>query len=98
MSLRELKISVVGAIADAGSLALAIVKYAADHQGEISADLERLAPYLRKNHLTLTGTNEFEIVHTGTFDRVTNFPSQAVAILRERQPWLAPSGRWARAY
>ena len=83
---------------DAMSLAMAIVRYADDHRGEISSDVERLAPYLRKYDRTLTGTNEFEIIHTGTLNRVTNYPSHAVAILRERQPWLAPSGRWARYY
>lgn len=83
---------------DAMSLAMAIVRYAVDHQGEVSSDMERLAPYLRKYDRTLTGTNEFEIIHTGTLNRVTNYPSVAVAILRERQPWLAPSGRWARYY
>jgi hypothetical protein len=83
---------------DAMSLAMAVVRYAKDHQGEISSDLERLAPYLRKYDRKLTGTNEFEIIHTGTLDRVTNYPSHSVAIFRERQPWLAPSGRWARYY
>ena len=87
-----------GKIKDASSLYKAIEHYLANHQDQFPSSLDQLAPYLQKEHLPLTGTNEFEIVYTGSYDRFTNIPVQGVAVFRERQPWLAPSGKWARLY
>ena len=87
-----------GKIKDASTLYKAIEHYLANHQGQFPSSLDQLAPYLQKEHLPLTGTNEFEIVYTGSYDRFTNIPVQGVAVFRERQPWLAPSGKWARLY
>src|SRR6185369_13258729 len=89
---------VAGKIKDASSLSEAIEHYLGDHQDQFPSNLDQLAPYLQKEHLSLTGTNEFEIVYTGTSDRFTNIPVQGVAVFRERQAWLAPSGKWARLY
>jgi len=88
---------VAGKIKDASSLSEAIEHYLGDHQDQFPLNLDQLAPY-QKEHLSLTGTNEFEIVYTGTSDRFTNIPVQGVAVFRERQAWLAPSGKWARLY
>jgi len=90
--------SVAGKIKDASSLSQAIEHYLANHQDQFPSSLDHLAPYLQKEHLSLTGTNEFEIVYTGTYDRFTNIPIQGVAVFRERQAWLAPSGKRARLY
>ena len=87
-----------GKIKDASSLYAAIEHYLANHQDQFPSNLNQLAPHLQKEHLPLTGTNEFEIVYTGTSDRFTNIPIQGVAVFRERQAWLAPSGKWARLY
>ena len=87
-----------GKIKDASTLYKAIEHYLANHQGQFPSSLDQLAPYLQKEHLPLTGTNEFEILYTGTSDRFTNIPVQGVAVFRERQAWLAPSGKWARLY
>ena len=89
---------VAGKIKDASSLSEAIEHYLANHQDQFPSSLDQLAPYLQKEHLSLTGTNEFEIVYTGTCARFTNIPIQGVAVFRERQAWLAPSGKWARLY
>lgn len=43
-------------------------------------------------------TSEFEIVFRGTLDDLTNVPEQAVVLIRERQPWPTPGGKWARLY
>ena len=87
-----------GKIKDASSLSEAVEQFLANHQDQFPSSLDQLAPYLQKEHLSLTGTNEFEIVYTGTSDRFTNIPVQSVAVFRERQAWLAPSGKWARLY
>ena len=89
---------VAGKIKDASSLSEAIEHYLANHQDQFPSSLDQLAPYLQKEHLSLTGTNEFEIVYAGTYARFTNIPVQGVAVFRERQAWLAPSGKWARLY
>src|SRR6266536_3349652 len=65
---------VAGKIKDASSLSQAIEHYLANHQDQFPSSLDHLAPYLQKEHLSLTGTNEFEIVYTGTYDRFTNIP------------------------
>src|SRR6266516_405734 len=89
---------VAGKIKDASSLSEAIEHYLANHQDQFPSSLDQLAPYLQKVHLSLTGMNEFEIVYTVTCARFTNIPIQGVAVFRERQAWLAPSGKWARLY
>jgi uncharacterized protein YdcH (DUF465 family) len=89
---------VAGKIKDASSLSAATEHYLAIHQEQFPSSLDQLAPYLQEKHLSLTGTNEFEIVYTGTYARFTNIPVQGVAVFRERQAWLAPSGKWARLY
>lgn len=41
---------------------------------------------------------EFEIVYQGSYNELTNVPWQAVALIRERQAWPTPGGKWARVY
>ncbi|HEY3861313.1 MAG TPA: hypothetical protein VGO59_05440 [Verrucomicrobiae bacterium] len=57
-----------------------------------------LDSYLAEKNPSLAGTNQFEIVYTGTSDELTNFPLRSVAMIRERQPWLSPDGRSTRVY
>ncbi len=42
--------------------------------------------------------SQFEIVYQGSYNELTNVPLQAVALIRERQPWPTPGGKWARIY
>jgi hypothetical protein len=83
---------------DATSLIWCLGEYARDHQGQLPSSLEQIASYLSKAPFPLTGTNEFEIVCQGSFYDLTNTPQGAVALIRERQAWLAPNGKWARVY
>ena len=96
--LKQREVMAAGKMKDASSLSQAIGHYLANHQDQFPSSLDQLAPYLQKEQLSLTGTNEFEIVYTGTSDRFTNIPVQGVAVFRERQAWLAPSGKCARLY
>jgi len=54
--------------------------------------------YLRKQQWSLSGTNEFDIVYQGSLDELKDIPRGAVAIIRDRQSWTAPSGKQARLY
>lgn len=83
---------------DAASLIWGLSEYARDHQGQFPSSLDEIASYLSKAPFSLTGTNEFEIVYQGSFYDLTNTPPGAVAVIRERQAWLAPNGKWARVY
>jgi hypothetical protein len=83
---------------DAELLSRAFWTYYRDHQYQFPSNLDQLAAYLLEKQQFLTGTNEFEMIYVGTPAGLTNFPTQIVAVIRERQAWLAPSGRWARVY
>jgi hypothetical protein len=83
---------------DIQTLSQALNRYAADHQGQFPSSIDQIDAYLRQDNLSLTGTNQFDIVYNGTVDGLTNFPLRSVAMIRERQPWLAPDGRWTRVY
>ncbi len=83
---------------DAENLHWAFWGYYSKHHEQFPSSLDDLRPYLEQNHATLTGTNDFELIYPGPQDGLTNFPTQMLAVIRERQPWRAPSGRWARVY
>ena len=42
--------------------------------------------------------SEFEMVYQGSYNELTNVPWEEVALIRERQAWPTPSGKWARIY
>jgi hypothetical protein len=85
---------VAGKEKDASALSDAFYRYYTSHEDRFPSGLNELDP----DHLSLTGTNEFELLYPATPAALTNFPTQMVAVFRERQPWLAPSGKWARVY
>jgi hypothetical protein len=96
-----------GKLNDARALAAALRQYATEHHGEIPQNLDQVAAYLPKPSASdsqpwmntpLSGTNDFEIVYQGSQNDLTNIPPRRVALLRERQPWLTPEGKWARVY
>jgi hypothetical protein len=87
-----------GAEKDARKLVRAFLTYASDNQDRFPSSLDELAPVMRKEHLSLTGTNELEIVYRGSLGELKNVPLGAVAVVRVRQTWLAPSGKMARVY
>jgi len=84
---------------DAMILAFALMEYASDHAGRIPSSFDQIESYLRKKKdAVLTGTNEFDIVYQGSLDQIKNIPMQEVALVRDRQSWLAPSGKMAKVY
>jgi hypothetical protein len=83
---------------EAMELARAMTDYAMDHQKQFPSSLDQLAPYLAKNHATLSGTNHFEIVYQGSLDELDGIPENSIAGLRETQTWLSPDGKPTRVY
>jgi len=82
---------------DARNLATVFIIYASEHQNQVPTNLDQVATYLR-NGMSLTGTNEFDIVYQGSRDELKNIPSSSVALIRDRQTWLGPSGKMTRVY
>ncbi|HEU0011823.1 MAG TPA: hypothetical protein VFT34_18560 [Verrucomicrobiae bacterium] len=96
-----------GKLNDARALTAALRKYSDERAGEFPVNLDQVALYLPKTlepdsspwaNAPLTGTNDFEIVYQGSQNDLSNIPPRRVALLRERQPWLTPQGKWARVY
>lgn len=83
---------------DARNLTTVFTMYASDHQGQFPSSFEQVASYLRKEKMPLSGTNQFDIVYRGSLDDLKGIPRGAVAVIRDRQTWIAPSGKQARVY
>jgi chorismate mutase len=83
---------------DALYLSTVFVMYASDHQGRFPSSFEQVEPYLRKKKMSLSGTNQFEIMYRGSLDDLKGIPRGAVAVIRDRQTWIAPGGKQARVY
>ena len=90
-----------GKINDARALMAALRRYTDANQGLYPLNLNQVEPYLAKASgidSPLTGTNGFEIAFQGSQNDLTNIPPHTVALIRERQPWQTPDGKWARTY
>ena len=81
---------------DGRNLSTALFTYALDHEGRFPSSLDQVARYLHE--LPLSGTNEFDIIYHGSLDELGGIPRGSVAVVRERQTWIAPSGKRARVY
>jgi hypothetical protein len=51
-----------------------------------------------KSRDPLAGAGDFDLICQGSLNELTNVPLQAVAIVREHEPWQTPEGKWARTY
>lgn len=96
-----------GKLNDARVLIAALRKFADEHDGAFPQSLDQAAGYFAPpldadsppwQNAPLSGTNGFEMIYQGSQSDLTNIPPRRVALIREKQPWLAPDGKWARAY
>jgi len=83
--------------ADGRNFGLACATYAVDHDGRFPSSVEEVSAYCAKEHLALTGTNQFEMVFKGSPNDL-KLPRGTVAVFREREAWRAPNGKMARIY
>lgn len=83
---------------DALYLATALFMYASAHENQCPSNLDQAGPYLTKRGTALSGSNQFEMVYQGSFDRLKGLPWGTVALIRESQPWAGPDGRMFRLY
>lgn len=89
----------IDAFKDAQNLAQSLRSYALENGGRFPATFEEAAPYLfKESYYRTPHSSEYEIVYHGTLDELANIPAQVVVVLRERQPWPTPDGKWGRLY
>jgi len=81
---------------DGRNLSTAFIMYASDHQGRFPSSLDQVAKYLAQ--YPLSGTNKFDMIYHGSLDELKGIPRGSVAVVRDRQTWIAPSGKRARVY
>jgi len=81
---------------DGRNLSSAFAMYALDNQGRYPSSLDQVAKYLHE--YPMSGTNEFDIVYRGSLNELKGIPRGAVAVIRDRQTFIAPSGKQARVY
>lgn len=76
---------------------LAIMLYAQDHDMQVPAALTDALSYFDSDQeIEGLSAEDLEIVYAGTMDGVQK-PARTI-VLREREPRLAPDGKWTRAY
>jgi len=82
---------------DAQNLAESFRSYANENGGQFPASFDEASSYLFKEYRAPQST-DYEIVYHGTLSELTNIPGKAVVLIRERQPWPTPNGKWGRLY
>jgi RNA polymerase sigma factor (sigma-70 family) len=86
-----------GKTRDAIVLSTALTQYVAKQRGPLPLSFDSIASFLLKLP-PLTGTNDFEILRSGSFEEMRQMQSMPVAIIRERYVWLTQTGKRARVY
>lgn len=95
---------VMGKPNDALAITDALLRYAREHDGQLPANLGQAANYLPQPHsqdnsnAPISGTNEFDIVYTGSLRDLDNVLPETVALIREHEAWQTTEGKWARIY
>lgn len=85
----------IAKLTDAKVLMLGLILHADKNQNRMAANFDELTPYLA-NAPALTGTNEFDIVYRGSYRDIAK-PASTI-VVRERQAWQSPDGKWAKTY
>ena len=86
------------------TLMLGMILYAADHDEQFPASLDATVDQLKtgaaggdsEEVLKNLNLNDFEIIHQGSLTNLAN-PAMGI-VLREREAWKTPEGKWARVY
>jgi len=86
------------------TLLLGLILYASEHDEQFPATLDAAAEHLKSSGAapgtdeTLKNLNlhDFEMIHQGSLTNLAN-PAMGI-VLREREAWRTPEGKWARAY
>jgi RNA polymerase sigma factor (sigma-70 family) len=76
----------------------ALVLYSEEHGGQFPTNFNQAASFLRGNAKSETNltTAQFEILYQGKRDALAD-PGETI-VLREKQPWIGPDGKWLKVY
>ena len=88
------------------NLAVALLEYASDHQEQIPSNFDQAAKSITERFISEgieqksnLAPAQFEIVYHGSRDALTNYAHpEGILLVRERQPWKHPDGRWMKVY
>ena len=84
---------------DVKNLGLAFRLYANDHDNSVPTNVEALAPYFVKQKISLTGTNDIDLLYEGSLAQLgTNMDQSQLVVFRDRQTWPGPDGKPTRVY
>ena len=83
---------------EARDIGLAFSEYAYHHQGQSPTGFDQIMEYLAKQNLSVSGSNQFEIIYQGSRDDLEGLPTATIAVVRDRQTLTAPDGTLVRAY
>jgi hypothetical protein len=83
---------------DAQNLAHALRSHALEHAGEVPTSFDQIAPEHFIKSYRVPDASGYEIIYHGSLDDLTDIPQQAVALIREREPWPTPGGKLGRIY
>ncbi len=97
MQLYKLAVTAPDSFRDAQNLGIAARRYARKHQGEVPLGFDEAAAYFVKGY-PAPETSDYELIYRGSLNDLTNIPGQAIALIRQRQPWPTPGGKRARIY
>jgi hypothetical protein len=87
---------VMGKPNDALAITDALLRYAREHEGDFPTSWSQATNYLAPGEVS--GTNEFDVVYTGSLRDLSSVPPESIALIREREPWHTKDGKWARVY
>jgi hypothetical protein len=82
----------------------AMIKYAATHARRFPAGFAEAAPYFHdelsaeEKAKAIEAADRFELVYHGSQEDLDGLPPESTIIVREKEAWLDPQGRWCKAY
>jgi hypothetical protein len=93
----QLQQKMISTLGDAKLYCLGILLYAQKHQNECPTNLSQTLPDLRVADRLPSGTNHFEILYRGSFDKLPNPMTNAIVVIRS-DSWQTTDGKWMRIY
>src|SRR5436190_18471596 len=82
----------------------ALRNYAANHEGRFPASFADAATFLHDElsaddkAKAIQAADGYELVYRGSLDDLEKLPPESTIVVREKEAWLDPQGRWCKAY
>lgn len=82
----------------------ALISYAANHEGRFPASFAEAASFLPDElsaddkARAIEAADRYELVYRGSLEDLEKLPPESTIIVREKEAWLDPEGRWCKSY